>query len=521
MIVKFSEVRDRTRFRHLAEYLCEPRPERPERIQAVFVQGFGVDGMPFEIAGKAWRIAAAAVDLRHRSQPIKRGGPVSAHMVVSFTEAEASRLDFSECAQIGTELLGEVAIDTHYRISAIHGDTDHCHLHTAVDLLDEYGRVVRDRKTFRKLVDKKNDICRRHGFRSLRTRRNRGSDDNAIEVYEDLESFESWLRRLAAPPLRSLLRQNDVSWARVQDLLGTMGVELKRRRSGLVMAHRSGRYLVRASQVGRQFAYGRLSERLGEFQAAGEAKPEISYRLHSLRAPELFERFQREMAERKRVKSLAVAEARLRHRQRRTVADRETRAAVRSLRVQAKSGAEPEARQDIRRTIEKWERRRAKRINESQERKRAEIKKLHAKWPLLNWSAYLNRQAREGRIDAIEALRSREDYSPSPKENAIAAKQAWKSLGIQVGRLQCEVRSGGVLVYADRETRTAVVDRGKWLVLDADASDAAVALALTLAQGKFGDWIRCSGSHQFRSQVKRALRKRKLPMKLVSEERER
>ena len=59
-------------------------------------------------------------------------------------------------------------------------------------------------------------------------------------------------------------------------------------------------------------------------------------------------------------------------------------------------------------------------------------------------------------------------------------------LGIQEGRLQCEVRFGGVLVYTDRDTQTAVVDRGKWLVLDADASDTAVALALTLALGKCG-----------------------------------
>ena len=84
------------------------------------------------------------------------------------------------------------------------------------------------------------------------------------------------------------------------------------------------------------------------------------------------------------------AEARERHRYQRTAIDQEAKAAKRLLRIRKKAEKDPNRIAMIRQNLKEKETRRSKRLNESWNQCRTEMKALHAKRPLMNWSVYLN-----------------------------------------------------------------------------------------------------------------------------------
>ena len=88
------------------------------------------------------------------------------HLVVSFIPEESDSLRDEDYWKIECQVLESLGLQNHRRISVIHDDTDHRHMHLAVDHLDEQGKFRRPKKMFKRLMDTRRKICEEHAWQA-------------------------------------------------------------------------------------------------------------------------------------------------------------------------------------------------------------------------------------------------------------------------------------------------------------------------------------------------------------------
>ena len=219
------------------------------------------------------------------------------HMVFSFPPGENP--DLKTLHKIEDELVASIGYADHQRISAVHIDTDHLHVHVAINKVRKIGKNYNNIEPY---YDKKKlmETCERLEIEHGLTRTNHGLHGETpkskvkpkqaqAEAHGGIETITGLVTRELAPRLKEAK-----NWKDARAILAEHGLEIKQRGAGLVIG--SGDLWVKASQCDRALSFKAMTDRLGPIEKG--SKPSKPYepkprQRHPLSAV-LFEQYQSE-----------------------------------------------------------------------------------------------------------------------------------------------------------------------------------------------------------------------------------
>lgn len=430
------------------------------------------------------------------------------HLVVSFPPGEQPTL--TQLHYIEDELCSAIGLADHQRISAVHTDTKHLHLHVAISKVHPVSlcciepyydkqRLMRacerleielglQRTNHGRLWDARAaSRGGRHSHHGTAANQEGGSPQLSgaardMEVQAARQSFMGWVQERVREPLAAVS-----GWPEFHNTLAEYGLHARLRGAGLVIGASGGGLYVQASKIDRGLSLHALTKRLGAFVAAGpECHPVTARERYDAqptqRTPhtgDLFARYQR--ARQAALARRADARERLRtaHAQYATQLiewyDKERQRLKDDRRLRGRTKFEALKQLGAKKKAD-WRERRKLELGQRRE--------VTAANPLLTWPQYLVDLAQKGDERALAVLRYRGRRSrPGESGDLLSAAQAMDARHIIVPTPGAKVDKNGDVVY--RLQDGGVVVDGSTSVRVLQGSHGAMAFALELAQERF------------------------------------
>ena len=247
-------------FRGLVTYLTSARgkTERLGRVRLTNCVSSDVASAVLEVESAQARNSRA----RHRTY----------HLILAFPAGEEPPADLLEA--IERSACAALGFEEHQRVSVVHHDTDHLHVHVAINRVHPRTHRVRSPSYSKLVLDR---LCveleQEHGLQPTphRTR------ERAAQL-EAASALRESLLRLGAEHLGQAR-----TWAELHEIAGRHGAQMQLRGNGLAFVGQDGS-IVRASSVARDLSKAALERRLGAFEASGQV-PHAPDRQHTERQP--------------------------------------------------------------------------------------------------------------------------------------------------------------------------------------------------------------------------------------------
>ncbi len=437
---------------------------------------------------------------------VRAKGDKTYHLVVSFPPGEQPSED--QLRDIEDELCAAIGLADHQRISAVHTDTDHLHMHIAINKVHAVTRrCIEPYYDKHKLMaacerlELKHGLERtNHGKSGEEKMRGRGAD---MEAHSGQEALSTWIRTHVLADIQACLRSGS-SWQDLHTVLAACDLEIRPRGAGLVLATADGTAMVRASRFSRALSMAALTKRWGGYAApTAPTAPRPAPKLRYDRAPK-----------RKNPSSASLwAEY------------QNKRQAAKTARGHALDGLRVEASREWR-ALEDWKDARARSVHNSthltaqgrahlwsgyrldvaiEERKFAEQQRdrravIHRQHPLPTWFGFLQDKAAHGNTDALAILRDREAKQREASAAFAATADESAAKTVVFSALLPAVRKNGQVVYRLRDGGR-VVDRGDAIQVEV-VTDHALFLTLSLqAERSPGRAVRMGGNDAFQAQM--------------------
>jgi hypothetical protein len=208
------------------------------------------------------------------------------HLVISLHREDRS-LERKELKQAVENLVDTLGFSEHQYIAARHNDTDHEHIHVAINKIQpESFRIHSPAWDHQKLFTAGRALEAELGLTPLQlpTRERDDLPQRAAdyEAQQGVESFARWAR----DHLRPALRASELnSWDDIHRTCGCFGVVLRVHGNGLVFEDAERGVRVKASSVGRELSKPRLYRRFGDFEPASADHREDARRAPHRYAP--------------------------------------------------------------------------------------------------------------------------------------------------------------------------------------------------------------------------------------------
>jgi len=467
------------------------------------------------------------------------------HLVFAFPPGEQPPLETLHA--IEDELCAAIGFADHQRISAVHIDTDHLHVHVAINKVHPTGhqniepfydkqRLMEacDRLEIKHGLQRTNhgleDIQRERGNRSRielgpeqrgeepagsvrragngdradagRRRRLIGDRAAAVEAQSGMETLARYVAREVSPALRAA-----TSWRAVHAELAGHGLQIKERGAGLVIGDDGIPLWVRASQCARELSMKAMTDRLGPFvQADGQHRGDAAsrYRQRSYTpkpmqqhpaTTQLFAQYQRERQARLAQRKAGGAALRV-ERADYMVQMRRWNATQRALLKATSKGA---VRKIMSTTIQEQSRAAIAKQRQMMTQRRTALAQATT---MPSWNDWLAQQAERGNVDALAVLRSRAEKEEKLRGDLLTAERAERARTVIMESMKPTARRDGAMTY-----RTAdggmVIDR-KTHVQAQKATAGAALVALSLSAERFeGQALIVEGTEQFKADVAR------------------
>jgi len=211
---------------------------------------------------------------------IRAKGDKTYHLVVSFPPGEQPTEE--QIRDIENELCAAIGLADHQRLSAVHTDTDHLHIHIAINQVHPATRrCVEPYYDKRKLMAACDRLEIKHGLeqtnhaaREGETMRGRDTD---MEAFSGQEALTSWIRANALDEIHRCLRDGQ-GWQNLHDALAAYDLAIRPRGAGLVIATADGKLMVRASRFSRALSFQSLVKRWGTYTPASGDRPPATMR---------------------------------------------------------------------------------------------------------------------------------------------------------------------------------------------------------------------------------------------------
>lgn len=490
MIVKHIPIRSikRSDFVALAQYISDPqgKEHRIGEVRITNCSSQAVDAAASEI------LATQRLNTRAESDK-------TYHLVVSFAPNE--RPDSQTIEAIERRICDALGFGEHERISAVHDDTDHLHLHIAINKIHPALLTIHDpHQSYRKLGVLCEQLEAEFGLTTTNHQPKRSLSEGRasdMEQHAGIESLMSWMRRECAAALCAA-----PSWKEFQDTLSAAGIQYQERGNGAVFVASDGT-AVKASTVHRDLSKAALLKRLGprhETVPNDRIKIKQQYQARPVRTQintaALFAKYKADLHRQQTLRSAktallkierqkAIEAAKLAAQRRRTLIKvaakgRQSRATRKLLYAQAAKALRDN-------------------LQEISARFRAERVAVTRTAPRQTWADWLQAQAAAGDPEALAALRARAGHRATV---AVPAQRAPATID--------SITKAGTIIY--RAGAAAVRDDGDRLQLSRGADEAAIVLALRVAMTRYGSSLTVAGSDAFKASVARAAATAALPL---------
>ena len=426
-------------------------------------------------------------------------GDKTYHLLIGFAPGENPPPEV--LAAIEVRLCAVLGYADHQRISAVHHDTDHLHLHIAINKIHPTRYTLHEPfLAYRTLGELCTTLEQAYGLQRVNHEpRQRLSEGRArdMEQHSGIESLVSWIRRECLDELRGA--QN---WTALHRTLQASGLALRERANGFVIEAGDGT-TVKASTVARDLSRPALEGRLGAFEASsdeqGNTSPRRTYRKQPVRlrinTAELYARYTAEQKTFTAARADALAKARRRKARAIEDAKRSNRLRRATIKIVDGQGISKrvlysQASTALHSALED--------IHKDYSRARQQ---LYRDFQRRAWADWLRQKAIEGDSEALGALRSRAAARSLQGNTIEAGGHAWPGVASDYPK-QDNITKTGTLIF--RAGRSAVRDDGDRLQVSREVTREGLHAALRLALAKYGEHITVNGTAEFKAQIVQA-----------------
>lgn len=194
------------------------------------------------------------------------------HLVVSFRPGEGENLTRDQLKDIEQSYAEALGFADHQRIAATHQNTDHFHMHIAINKVHPKTlKIYTPFKDFVALEKTSRDLEQKYGLSVDRgmsdrsdgpPRPNQAARDFEAQTWQ--QSFQGFLIENREELLKAIAEAG--GWEELHAALAEYGVELVKKGNGLVFKHKDGKQAMKASQLDRSCSKNALEKRLGAFE---------------------------------------------------------------------------------------------------------------------------------------------------------------------------------------------------------------------------------------------------------------
>ena len=484
-----------------ADYmLCSKTNNRGEKVGGVRVTNCNTDD------------PAAATTLIEATQAANTTSATDKtyHLVFSFPPGEQPSLEVLH--KIEDALCEAIGYKDHQRISAVHIDTDHLHVHVAINKVRQIGKNFNNiTPKFDKL--KLMEACERleleyglirtnHGLHGEKPKAQVKSKQAEAEAHGGIQTIAGLVSRELAPRLKEAK-----SWKEAREVLAEHGLEIKCRGAGLVIG--SGDVWVKASQCDRGLSFKAMTDRLGALIEISPTvtkpyEPKPHQRHHA--APALFEQYQAEKTGHSRLRERVLA--RLKYEAEfRDYKIKKWHVAQRAIIKTTAPGPGRAAKLKILGVMTE-SRLRANWADHAIKRQ-----KLTNETAAYSWPVWLSQQAEQGNVEALEVLRSRQEREQM-RGDYLTSKDPGTGIHFVVSNLNGQVSWKGEVTYSTSDGGVVVDRSGHVQCLKTTAKSSQ--LALELATMRFsGQVLIVEGQESFQKEVARLAKLRGIEVRFT------
>ncbi|EOV4287852.1 TraI/MobA(P) family conjugative relaxase [Escherichia coli] len=427
------------------------------------------------------------------------------HLLVSFPPGENPPADVLR--KIEDRVCAALGYAEHQRISAVHSDTDHLHIHIAINKIHPERNTMHEPfQAYRTMGEIAAKLEKEYGLQAVNhiSKRTLAEGRAAdMENHAGVESLVGWIRRECLDEIKGAQ-----SWQELHQVMRDNGLELRARGNGFVIEAGDGT-MVKASTVARDLSKPSLEARLGPFEPSPKRQAQSlakrQYRKEPIRlrinTVELYAKYKAEQQNLTTIRAKSLEQARRRKDRLIEDAKRSNRLRRATIKVVGENRLNKkllyaQASAALRAEIQA--------INKQFQKERTAIYSQHSR---RTWADWLKKEAHHGNDEALAALRARE--RAGLKGNTIQGEgQAQQSPGH--APVVDNITKKGTIIY--RAGSSAVRDDGDKLQVSREATQEGLQEALRLAMQRYGNRITVNGSVEFKARIIRAAADSQLPI---------
>ncbi len=428
------------------------------------------------------------------------------HLVVSFRDDELSE---EVLKKVEDQLCDGLGFGEHQRLSVVHHDTDHLHMHIAINKIHPSRLTIHnphyDYKTIGELCE---NLEQEFGLtpdnHETKTRGAQSKESN-IEFKAGSESLIGWMKQECLEQIQSA-----ASWTELHQVLGDHGIELKVRGNGFVFVSSNG-VGVKASSVDRSLSKANLIKKLGDYvknnsdldvdeniktstktdTSSKDSKHYEKKPLHSKQdTKELYAQYKKEQDDAAINGKNEWIE--LRDKKNKAIDSAMVNARFRLL-VIKNLDAGRFSKKIMYAAANERTKKRLDSINADYKQAYQSSKAKHKR---MDWLSWLVKESAQGNKEALAVLRSRKNYKS--QENNISGTKQDDDSHNNSDFIETITKTGTVIYNAGS---TAIRDGGNKLVIFGNVAKDKIVEALKEAIKKFGNKLTINGTDSFREKV--------------------
>jgi len=471
-------------FKRLTEYITNSQGKH-ERVGTVRITGC-------ESTNPTWAAdEIESIQAQNKRTTIDK----TYHLLISFRETD--RPSSKVLREIEDKMCAELGYGEHQRISAVHHDTDHIHLHIAINKIHpKTSKAIEpyyDKKRLGELAEKleiEYGLERDNHTPRMTAAASRAQD---MEKAAGIESMIGWIKRGC---LDDLLAAR--SWKALHEVLGKNGLQLLPQNNGLIITNGQG-IGAKASSVHRQLSKPALVKKLGAYHPApaqavkAAAQYAIRPMTSKVNTDQLWSIYQQERGQRRKGQ-LATLQDMTKRRDRLIEAAKK---AARTKRRAIKLIHGQTAKKIMYHMTSKKLLQEITKINQAYQKERSAITEQN-KTSRLIWHDWLKAKAYGGDAEALAVLRARYER-PARQGNMIASPGNDNPKNLNASAKIDTVTKRGTVHY---QIPSGVLrDEGDKLRMADNLPPEALKAALELAIKRFGKDLAVQGSKAFQEQM--------------------
>ncbi len=429
------------------------------------------------------------------------------HFVFSFQEGEIPSREVQH--DIEGEFIRTLGLEDHHRISVAHNNTNNYHVHVAVNmihpethtLVDPYRSKMKLQKKAAELEVKHklqtdnhipNYILEEQGIKKAAATSPTPEKIKSQEIHSGVDSLLTWIKEEALEDIKEVLKDPKSSLEDLHQVLADYNLEIKPRGNGIVIADKTRKLFVKASDVHRDLSKGKLTKRFGEFKTSKiTTTPKKKF---GRPVNEYWKRYQ-ELSTQKR--STKIEELRLEKLARETLRKQiKEKYAARIQKIQADPLINKRHKAEARKKVYAQRKAELAALTKTFSEKRTEI---YSRTKQTSYKEYLMELALSGDEGALKELRKqKQEIKPDDKVLMHPKKKVSHSI---FKSFISKITKQGNAVYEVGKNST-VTDKGDHLKLSLESkSDEAMLQALKMAVAKYGNTLDIQGNLEFKKRV--------------------